>query len=279
MDNERKLEIGVGFFLILALFILLFGALWGRGARLFSKSSRLAVRFADVRGLETGDPVVVRGIEQGKVASVSLEDQFVMVMLELDENVPLKSDLAVWIMDRDLMGGKQVTLDPGRSGLPLDPEQIVQGVQKGGLLTMITQAETLIRRLDETVSLIQPVFASGQIENTLRDLQKTAQHAGQTIEEIRPYWTATSKRVETASRQLENDSTFFRINRATGQLEETLAQFQALTRKIDKGEGTFDKLIHDRQLYDQLLATTLKMDSLVTDIKTNPKRYLHVSLF
>lgn len=279
MDNERKLEIRVGFFLILGVLILVFGVMWGRGVHLFSDAPRLTVRFDDVYGLEVGDPVVIRGIEQGKVSQVALQDQSVLVTLQLNDVPALQSDLRVWIADRDLMGGKQVTLDPGKSGRPHDPQTIIPGTQKGNLMTLLTLAETLVRRLDETVLMIQPVFASGQIESTLTDLQTTARHAGKTIEDIRPYWTAASKRIETASRQLENDSTLVRINRVTGEMETVLTQFQVLIQKVDKGEGTFDRLVRDRQLYDHLLTTTLKMDSLVTDIKANPKRYLHVSLF
>ncbi len=85
MDNERKLEIRVGFFLILGVIILVFGVMWGRGIHLFSNAPRFTVRFDDVYGLEVGDPVFIRGIEQGKVVAVALQDQSVLVTLQLND--------------------------------------------------------------------------------------------------------------------------------------------------------------------------------------------------
>jgi len=279
MENERKLEIGVGFFVLLAVLVLVFGVIWGRGPFFYSKFLRIDARFADVRGLESGDPVMIRGTEQGRVVSVGLDGQSARVTLRLREDILLFSDAEIWIADRDLMGGKQVTIDPGASGRFLDTGRIIDGVERGDFLTMTGQAETLLRRLDETVTLIRPVFASGQIEGTVGDLRETARRAGETLDEIRPYWEKTSRRIEAASRQLENDSTLAHIGRVTGEMEAALAQIQILTRKMNREEGTFDLLIRDRELYDQLLRTTHKMDSLVTDIKAHPKRYLHFSLF
>lgn len=279
--NKQKArnEIAVGIFLIIAVFVLVMGVLWGKGSSLFTKAQIIQVRFADVTGLEKGDPVVVRGLDMGKVSDISLETGAVLVTLSIGESLRLNSDMHVWITGRDLLGGKQVTLDPGDSGIPLDPGKIVSGAQKGDLMALMTRAELLITQIDSTFLQIRPILASGQIQKVMTDLDLILIETQSLIKTVKPKWIKTSERIETASRQLEGDSTLVKINRLTGQMEKTLSGFDRLTKRIENQEGTLGKLVRDRQLYTQLVKTTQEMDSLITDIKTNPKRYVHVSLF
>lgn len=277
--QEARNEIAVGIFLIIAVFVLVMGVLWGKGSSLFTKAQIIQVRFADVTGLEKGDPVVVRGLDMGKVSDISLETGAVLVTLSIGESLRLNSDMHVWITGRDLLGGKQVTLDPGDSGIPLDPGKIVSGAQKGDLMALMTRAELLITQIDSTFLQIRPILASGQIQKVMTDLDLILIETQSLIKTVKPKWIKTSERIETASRQLEGDSTLVKINRLTGQMEKTLSGFDRLTKRIENQEGTLGKLVRDRQLYTQLVKTTQEMDSLITDIKTNPKRYVHVSLF
>jgi hypothetical protein len=81
---------------------------------------------------------------------------------------------------------------------------------------------------------------------------------------------------------------------AAADLRRTVAQFDTLPRTAAIGGGqdgpgfgsglmrddtTFGKLVSDRELYDRLMAVAAHTDSLVGDIRENPKRYLKVSLF
>ncbi|MBQ0137264.1 MAG: MCE family protein, partial [Bacteroidales bacterium] len=44
-------------------------------------------------------------------------------------------------------------------------------------------------------------------------------------------------------------------------------------------EGTLGLLMNDKNLYQHIDSTVVSVDSLVTDLKANPKRYVHFSLF
>ena len=65
----------------------------------------------------------------------------------------------------------------------------------------------------------------------------------------------------------------------TAKVNQTLANVEQMTQKLNSTEGTLGLLMRDRQLYDNLTATTASADSLLTDMKAHPKRYVHFSVF
>jgi len=62
-------------------------------------------------------------------------------------------------------------------------------------------------------------------------------------------------------------------------MQATLSKLNSITDGIDKGEGTMGKLLKDEELYDNLTGATKQLELLLEDLKLNPKRYMHFSLF
>ena len=69
------------------------------------------------------------------------------------------------------------------------------------------------------------------------------------------------------------------IKAMASNLESTLESFDAVMKKIDQGEGSIGKLLNDEKLYDNLEAASKELEELLRDLKENPKRYLHISVF
>lgn len=59
----------------------------------------------------------------------------------------------------------------------------------------------------------------------------------------------------------------------------TLNDLSQLIKKMDSGDGSMAKLMNDKQLYNNLEATTKQMELLMQDLRLNPKRYAHFSVF
>ncbi|MBT7310518.1 MCE family protein, partial [bacterium] len=49
--------------------------------------------------------------------------------------------------------------------------------------------------------------------------------------------------------------------------------------KMESGEGSLGKLIHDETLYAEADSTIMMVQDLIADIKARPKRYFHITLF
>ena len=62
-------------------------------------------------------------------------------------------------------------------------------------------------------------------------------------------------------------------------LEGTLSEVNGLLQQIEKGNGTISKLLNDPKLYNNLQTATSELGLLMEDIRLNPKRYVHISVF
>ena len=65
----------------------------------------------------------------------------------------------------------------------------------------------------------------------------------------------------------------------TAKVNQTLANVEEMTRKLNSNEGTLGLLMRDATLYNNLATTVADADSLVRDLKAHPKRYVHFSVF
>jgi len=61
--------------------------------------------------------------------------------------------------------------------------------------------------------------------------------------------------------------------------DEAVDNFNEMSKKINAGEGTLGQLLNDKRMYDNLEAATGELEQLLRDIKLNPKRYIHFSVF
>jgi phospholipid/cholesterol/gamma-HCH transport system substrate-binding protein len=63
------------------------------------------------------------------------------------------------------------------------------------------------------------------------------------------------------------------------QMEEVISRLNAIVTSIDNGEGSIGKLLKDEKMYDNLEGASKQLEELLKDMKLNPKRYVHFSLF
>jgi phospholipid/cholesterol/gamma-HCH transport system substrate-binding protein len=63
------------------------------------------------------------------------------------------------------------------------------------------------------------------------------------------------------------------------QLKATSGKLDMIIAKVDSGNGSAAKLLNDPGAYNDVRRLLQRMDSLVADIKKNPKRYINVKLF
>jgi phospholipid/cholesterol/gamma-HCH transport system substrate-binding protein len=62
-------------------------------------------------------------------------------------------------------------------------------------------------------------------------------------------------------------------------VNQTLQNVEQLTARLNSNEGTLGLLMRDPGLYENLNATMMHADSLMIDLKSHPKRYVHFSVF
>jgi len=279
VDKEQKSELWVGLTAMIALCLLVLGVLWGKGSGLFSKRTALTVRFENVRGLEKGDAVFVRGIETGNVQNIVLGPTFAEVQLRIHNRVWLAKDAEIVIEDRDLMGEKQVSVEPGDDPEPLDRTQVLQGKTRINVLDLLTGTEKVVEQTGSLLIQLRKLVDQGQVERVMKNAEHASLQADRILSENRQTIRAAMAQLENMTRKIQQDSTAERFGRMVTRLDSTLAFLNRITVAAENENGTLGKLIRDRKLYDHLLKTSTDLDSLIADIRRNPKRYIRVSVF
>ncbi len=279
MNPERKTEIAVGFSVSIALLILIVGIIWGKRIDFSLERHFLNVQFTDIQGLERGDPVYVRGIRYGEVDRINLRHDHALVRMWIRSDVPLYSDLNVAVEMKEVMGGKQITIDPGTSGESADLEKTYIGESRGTVIDLMAKTEQIMARVDSTLYFFHTFLETDRLNRALANAETAADQARLLVTENRKGLREIVQRLQTMTQSLQKDSTLARASHVVAELDTTVQYLKKASIRLDSEEGTAGKLLRDRWLYDQLLNTAANLDSLILDIKTNPKKYMHISLF
>jgi phospholipid/cholesterol/gamma-HCH transport system substrate-binding protein len=297
--NSKSVELRVGMVVLAALAILILGLIWVKGIRFDQTRYRYSVIFPNVGALEVGDPVSVSGVPKGKVEKIELSSGDVLVSFNLTADVVLRKDAEFTVMNVGLMGERFIAVKTGYSDTLLDLSRSVRGQYDTGIpevmgqmSEMISQVRCLAENLQAAVgtrssqdALIQIIRNLKQItdktnalldrnqdklDRTLEDLSYTSSELKKMVRENKGKLESTVDNFNSASEKLDNITTT---------LDSLSTSLKNLSFKIEGGEGALGQLLNDTTLYEQIKKTTQNVDSLISDIKKHPKKYLKFSIF
>ncbi len=265
--KKRSVAIKVGIFLTIIVAVFIVGQLWLLRFNVGKEGYLLEILFDDVSGLKFGDPVRVFGIDKGRVVKMDMQAQGVIVTTWIERDINLRSDATASIMDIAMISGtKTIVLNPGESEEPFDLSIPLVGKPSLGLSTVevggvVTKIETLIEILQKGIG--EGGGALKSLEVTLNNLDVILRENRKGIKEI----------VDKGGTDLDD---------AKDLMEEfslTSAELKNTIQQINSEKGTVGKMIYDEDLYDNLIRASANLDSLLIDIRKNPGRYVHISVF
>ncbi|MGF7216887.1 phospholipid/cholesterol/gamma-HCH transport system substrate-binding protein [Spirosoma lacussanchae] len=298
-------EVKVGLLAVVSLMMLYFGFEFLKGSDFFSNNRTYQVIYDNVDGLTSSNPVRINGLSVGQVKSIDiLQDQGnkLLVTVELKNDIRVTQGSQAILADDGLLGGKSIRLvvKPGTPQLE-EGGQLVATKETG--LTALIREKTLpvLNNVDSLTYQLNRVVA--QFDQTGVVLNKTLASANAavgtldlTIAENRAGLRTTLANVNRLSaslieteRQLKpilaKADTFadslqgLQLKQTLGSVNKTVDNLQRILGDINKGRGSLGKLASDEQLYRNVNATTASLEKLLTDLRENPKRYVHFSLF
>jgi phospholipid/cholesterol/gamma-HCH transport system substrate-binding protein len=169
MKDQRKTEIRVGITVLLGLIILFWVFGWAKNITMNAQRKEYKIEFASVAGLEIGDPVSINGVRKGYVDDISVNENKVFVLVNLDAEVILKDDSKFYIMMLDLMGGKKVEINPGSSSIGLATEKIHKGEFLGDIASAMAVFGSVQNDLVDVIKEVK--ITLGSLNKTLTDQQ------------------------------------------------------------------------------------------------------------
>jgi phospholipid/cholesterol/gamma-HCH transport system substrate-binding protein len=128
--KKAYLEFVVGLFLAIGIGCLAWLSIKLARKEFFARNGyQVQAAFSNGSGLHRGTPVVIAGVEIGRVARVSLEDYEAKVRLVIRQGVVLQSDTIASIKSQGLIGEKYIELTPGASDKTIKPGGLIRETQ------------------------------------------------------------------------------------------------------------------------------------------------------
>jgi len=306
-------EIKVGAVIIVALGLLYFGMNYLKGSDVFSKSRSFYAIYEKVDGLSTDNVVLVNGFKVGRVASITLipeNGNLIMVKMEiLEDQLNIPDSSVARIVSEDVLGTKAISLEFTQdtiyhmSGDTLisDIDEALQSIIEEKLAPLQLQIEGVIAEARDLVTTTKILVTTTNesiekaktsmdvINKTTRDIDKLVVTQNENLTRVLGDITAIASNIRNNSKNinaiLENVATISdsltRANYAAAIENATnaLTQLDSMITKINEGEGSLGMLLNDDKLYNNLEQASLEIDKLAEDLRVNPERYVHISVF
>ena len=120
------------------------------------------------------------------------------------------------------------------------------------------------------------------LNQTMASFKGASQHLNSLLSTNKEKMNTTLSNLDTTAAnfaKLSDSLAQINVTNLATNLENAIGQLNSLTEGIKNGEGSIGKLLKDEELYANLTGASLQLEQLLEDMKLNPKRYVHFSLF
>jgi phospholipid/cholesterol/gamma-HCH transport system substrate-binding protein len=287
-------EVRVATFAIVSGTVLYLGFNFLKGTDILSSTNTYQVTYPSIDGLTVSNPVLINGLNVGRVSGIELDqehDNRLLVSLEIDKKIKLGDSTVALLSNNGLLGTKAIKLTIGRSRVIYEDGATLRGEKEMGLADMVAaKATPVVEHLDSAIVKVNALLGAlpndklamviSNLESATGDLKKIMKNDAPAITgnfaklsdsllrteaQLRPLIKQFSAFADSLN-HLELKATVAKANQAMGNLNE-------ITRKINAGEGTLGALITDKTVYTNLNKALVSFDSVMVDLKYNPKHY------
>ena len=294
--NKFSKEIQIALVAIVGLVVLFFGLQFLKGLNLFSTDSRYFVKFDNISGLSVSSPVYANGYRVGVVEEILFDYEKrgdIVAVVGVDKKLRLPQGSFAEIAS-DLLGNIKLELvfGPDASTLMAPGDTLTGGLQLGAMARaadMIPQIEKMLPKLDSILASVNTLLADPALANSLHNVDQITADFTKTTKELNLLTASINRQMPEI---LQNaNGVLANTNKLTGNLNDldiaatmghvntTLQNVEQMTAMLNSKEGTLGLLMRDPSLYWNLNSTMMHADSLMIDLKSHPKRYVHFSVF
>ena len=312
LSNETK----VGILTVLGITLLVLGFNLLKGRSLFSHNKTIYAVYKQVNGLQPANAVQVNGLVVGNVANLEVMDKDasrILVAITITKKIEIPRN-SVARISSDLLGTKTVQLDLGNAAEYLKSGDTIYAAVDGSMTDALKeQLNPLVKKLEGTLSNIDAVLlsvnsildttAKGNLQEAIRNLNTTMRNFTYTsaslngmldpnkgniqqtfnnlaavtgnLKDNNAKITGILDNAQKATDALANGN----IDKTLQQLQETATSLNQTISKLNNTDGTAGLLLNDKKVYNNLQYSLGNLNKLLEDLRVNPKRYVHFSLF
>lgn len=311
ISNEFK----IGALTIFAILFLFLGFNFLKGKNIFKNGFFLYAKFSEAKGLQNSNPVMINGYQAGSIysmkASKDLKEILVEIKLNQDFKIPSTSLAAI---NSNPIGNSSVEITLGDDNKFLKSGDTLRSTYTAGLLGQVSsqiipladQAKLALKSADSLINSFNSIMTedtklntqqtianlnrvTGSLNYTVLSLNKLVEAQSGTISSALGSMNAftqnlaannskintTMTNVETTTAKLSQ----LQLQKTLDKLDSTIATLNMAIAQFNTTNGTVGALINDRKIYDQLSETARSLNILMDDLRVNPNRYIHFSIF
>ena len=297
-------EAKTGILVLLGVTLLYYGFNYLKGRDIFNSSQILYTEYDNVEGLVSSTPVTINGLNVGKVDNVGFKGDGsgkLIIKLLVDSDFDFSKNSTAELYETGLIGGKAIAIIPAFDGAEkAKNNDVLKSSVKAGLTDLVNQRLTPLQEkieimmvgADSLLTNLNDVFdekTKASLRNSIVGLNDVVQNFNNTSKSLNRLLANNEQKLNNTLSNIDNMSSNLvktseqlantNLDETIKNLEETIQNFNNISSKIENGEGSIGKLLNDEGLYNNLEGASLQLEQLLEDMKLNPKRYVHFSLF
>ena len=295
-------ELIIGLSVIVAILILIFGIDYLKGINLFNPSNFYEVYYDNVDGLEKSAPVNLNGFKVGQVREVTMDyakPGKLKVVLALDRDLRLPEGTAAEL-GQTMLSGAFINLRLGKGPAYLEKGSTLPVATASDLMTkvqtdILPAVETMMPKIDSLLSNVNRLVGdpallasvqrldgiTGNLYNATSSLNSTMGGLNRSVPGIMNGASRSVTRIDSITSNLVALSAELKtlpLQPTMENVQNLTANLEAFSKTLNNPNSTLGKITSDPTLYNQLNQLSADIDSLIVDIKRNPKRYISIKL-
>ena len=296
-------EIKAAIFVLTTIFLFIFGFNFLKGSSLFDKQKTVYAVYDEVDGLLVGANVMINGLSIGNVTDLDFlpNSTKIVVTLKVKDKINFSSNSSATIYETGVLGGLAIAIEPiFQKGMVVKSGDTLNSNIRPGLTELINrQIEPLQRKLESTLTSVDSIFSGASyvlnketqndikeslntltsavkaINNSSLIIEKTLTEKNTQINNSIDNIESITTNLSNVSRELNN----FGIAGVLSNLEKSVDGINLIVSNLNSDNSSLGKLISNDDVYENLNLSIESLNLLINDIKTNPKKYVHFSVF
>ena len=293
-------EIKTGVLVLTGIILFIIGFSYLKSNDVFIKDRVFYAVYEDVEGVSKGTPVTISGFNVGSVQDIKFFNNSSKLLLKfrVENDFNFSNQSIAQIYETGLIGGKALAVIPkygneiAKSGDTLN-SSIAPGLTElvnDKLSPLQEKIESMVVSADSVLISLNSVLntqAKDQIQSTITNFSSTVtdlKNSAGTLDEMISMNKNKINNIITNVNKSSNElsdlsNSFSDLTVIIENLSESSNSIENIVNEISSGNGSLGNLIYDDNLIKSLNAASSNINLLIEDLRLNPKRYVHFSLF
>ena len=295
LSNEIKTAILV----LSGILMFIVGFSYLKSNNIFSSDRTFFAIYDDIEGVSVGTPVTVSGFNVGSIQDISFYQNTmdILVKFRVENKVKFSKNSVAQIYETGLIGGKALAILPNNGPLAQSGDTLRSSIAPGLTELVNDKLSPLQEKIESTfvsadsllknINNVLDVNSQNQIKESFSQLSDLAINLKESAENLNSIINSNEIKINDIVSNVENFSSNFSslsnsfsdVEVIIGNLTKTSNNLNSIIDEISSGDGTFNQLIYDDSMIKSLNEASNNLNLLMEDLRLNPKRYVHFSLF